>query len=478
MAVRQFSVEGKTLGNYTLRIDAKYNIFTELYNWTVFSTNRSQVELSYYLKRLPIIKYTKGELDDEVLIVNISDQDQRSGYLSNLEYVKEIGSDKNYLSDSDIFVSKLGMPKGYIYMNPTNSQILIGSTEFIPYKVFNIEPIILKNILLLPRMLEAYTNLESGKTPSHKRVNPFEFLKIKIPILTQKEQLDIAEQISNIDKKISDLKKEILPQYEIINKVFSEEFGFDKKLYLEFGKGMTAGTQNSPDKKLRVFDIDFSEMYRSETLRTSCRYHNPPTQKLMDILDQYPTKKLKDIIVEIIHRGASPQYASAGTIPVIKTGHLKNSYIDHFFEEFVEEEFYNKKIKSQIFNGDILIASTGKVSLGKIDIVNSDDKFVCDGHISILRLDETLYNKLFLVYFFRSILGYFQIERDYTGATNQIELYVNEIANFLIPDISITEQERIVNEIKEQIDKQEFMQNEIKKLRSKIDQVIEDALLN
>lgn len=478
MAVRQFSVEGKTLGNYTLRIDAKYNIFTELHNWTVFSTNRSQVELGYYLKRLPIIKYNKGELEDEALIVNISDQDQRSGYLSNLEYVREIGSDKNYLGDSDIFVSKLGMPKGYIFINPSNSQMLIGSTEFIPYKVSRIEPIVLKNILLLPKMLEAYSNLESGKTPSHKRVNPFEFLKIKIPVLKDQEQQSIALKISKIDKKISKLKETIIPQHKIINQVFSKKFGFDEELYLKFGKGMTAGTQNSPDKKLRAFDIDFSEIHRSETLRISSRYHNPPTQSLMDILYKYPTKKLKDIIVEAIHRGTTPQYDSEGSIPVIKTGHLKNSNIDQNFEESVNEEFYIKKIKSQVFNGDILIASTGKVSLGKIDIIESEDEFVCDGHISIVRIDETLYNKLFLVYFFRSILGFFQIERDYTGATNQIELYANEIGNFRVPDISIEEQEQMVDEIKGQIDNQELIQNEIKELRSKIDQIIEDAILN
>ena len=53
----------------------------------------------------------------------------------------------------------------------------------------------------------------------------------------------------------------------------------------------------------------------------------------------------------------------------------------------------------------------------------------------IVRLDEDRYNPLFFVYFFRGILGAFQIERDYTGTTNQIHLYDAQIREFLIPDI-------------------------------------------
>lgn len=477
MAVRQFSVEGKTLGNYSIRIDAKYNIFTELHNWTVFSTNRSQVELGCYLKKLPIIKFNKGELEDGALIVNISDQDQGSGYLSNLEYVKEIGSDKNYLGDSDIFVSKLGMPKGYIFINPISSQMLIGSTEFIPYKVFNIQPIVLKNILLLPKMLEAYSNLESGKTPSHKRVNPFEFLKIKIPVLTEQEQQSIGLQISKIDRKISELKETIIPQHEIINQAFSKEFGFEEDLYLKFGKGMTAGTQNSPEKKLRTFKIDFSEIYRSETLRISSRYHNPPTQSLMDKLALIKTLKVKDITIEN-EKGVQPAYDNDGNIPVIKIANLKNNYIDLQESEKINDSYFESlSDKKRLKKDDIIICGTGKVSLGKIDIwINEDINAITAVDNIIIRLNDK-YNPHFFTYYFRSILGYFQIERDYTGATNQIHLYWNEIAEFLIPDISIKEQERIVQNIKEKIDEQEKIKNEIKKLRAKINQIIEDVIL-
>jgi len=73
-------------------------------------------------------------------------------------------------------------------------------------------------------------------------------------------------------------------------------------------------------------------------------------------------------------------------------------------------------------------------------------------------------------------LGYFQIERDFTGATNQIHLYWEQISNFQIPDISLKAQQKIVDEIKAELDKQEEMKQKIEAERNKIDEIIEKAI--
>ncbi len=197
----------------------------------------------------------------------------------------------------------------------------------------------------------------------------------------------------------------------------------------------------------------------------------------MDFLESIKTLEVQDVITEDIHRGASPDYDENGTIPVIKTWHLKNGYIEISTEEFVTEESYKSSLRSQGQYGDILIASTGKWSLGKIDIIEHEEQeFVVDGHVSIVRIDNEKYNPLFFVYFFRSILGYFQFERDYTGATNQIELYAKEIGQFRILDISLSEQQRIVDEIKAELDAQESIRYDIATERAKIDTIIEKAI--
>jgi type I restriction enzyme S subunit len=196
----------------------------------------------------------------------------------------------------------------------------------------------------------------------------------------------------------------------------------------------------------------------------------------MSFLDGLDTLQVKDILLEPVHRGASPKYKPDGDVPVVKTGHLKNGSIEITQEEFVDSDFYNSSVRSQIKNGDILIASTGKVSLGKIDLLEEEQDLVADSHVSIIRIDDNKYSRQFFTYFFRCILGYFQIERDFTGATNQIELYADEISNFQIPNIPLKAQQKIVDEVKSELDKQEAIKKKIEKERNKIDEIIKKAI--
>lgn len=325
------------------------------------------------------------------------------------------------------------------------------------------------NLIVRPLLQTTYTS---------KYLSKDELGRIKIPLISKSQQDQIVAQIEPIENKIKELKATIRDPQEIINEVFAREFGFDVNLYNEFGKGMTAGTQIAKDKSLRVFETNFYDFARGSILRFSTRFHNPPTKKLMDFLDSIETLQVKDVLLEPIHRGASPNYNPDGDVPVVKTGHLKNGYIEISQEEFVDSDFYKSSTRSQLKQGDILIASTGKVSLGKIDLLEEEQYLVADGHISIIRIDDKKYSRQFFTYFFRSILGYFQIERDYTGATNQIELYSDEISNFQIPNIPLSDQQKIVDEIKAQLDKQEEIKKQIEKERNKIDEIIEKAIQN
>ncbi len=323
------------------------------------------------------------------------------------------------------------------------------------------------NLIVRPLFQTTYTS---------KYLSKDELGRIKIPLIPKPKQDQIVAQIEPVEKNIKELKSQIKEPQEVINKVFAREFRFDENLFNELGKGMTAGTQIAQNRTLRVFESDFEELSRSEIVRFSTRFHNTPTKKLMDFMENIETLQVKDILLEPVHRGASPKYNPDGEIPVVKTGHLKNGYIEISQEEFVDIDFYKKSTRSQVKQGDILFASTGKVSLGKIDLLNDEQDLVADGHVSIIRINDKKYSCQFFTYFFRSILGYFQIERDFTGATNQIELYADEISNFRIPNIYLKEQQKIVDEIKTELDKQEEIKSTIESERSKINQIIEGAI--
>ena len=476
MPLKQFTTDFQELTKHQyLRFDEKFWFTTKnlaTYDYAllkdIFYLLNGNSYTEFYTEEKTDIPYVR--IGDLSFKHNIDDKN-----LIYLDESCEINEDKKLRKD-DLILATIGATIGKINLARefeggtfSNNTILLRLKDKEKHNPYFYEKLFQSNLL------QKYIwGVVSQK--AQPNLQSYDLKNVKIPLVAKSIQDQIVAQIEPIEKKIKELKSQITPPQEIINKVFAREFRFNENLYNEFGKGMTAGTQIAKDRTLRTFENDFSEVARSDILRFSTRFHNPPTKKLMDFLGSMNTIKIKDVLSECIHRGVGPEYNPGGGIPVIKTGHLKNSYIEISQEEFVNQSFYDSSERARVRKGDTLISSTGKVSLGKVDIVETDQELVVDGHISIVRIDTQKYNRLFFIYFFRSILGYFQIERDFTGATNQIELYANEISNFQIPDISLKSQQKIVDEIKTELDKQEEMKKKIETQRNKIDEIIENAI--
>lgn len=311
---------------------------------------------------------------------------------------------------------------------------------------------------------------------SQPNISPFDILKLKVPSVYKLNQDAAINRILLIENEIKLLKSQYKVPLEAINEVFAQFYGFSKTLWLEFGKGMTAGTQKSNTRGLKWYNVTQTDLSRSKFLRFSTRFHNPTTKQLTEILSLKPTKKVKSILIKIC-KGIQPKYSDNGIIPVVKITNMKNGFIDLSASENVDEGFYNEvKSKSGVKFGDVLICCTGKVSLGKIDYFDLDEDAILSVDSYILRVNEKEYNPIFLIYFFRSILGAFQIERDYTGTTNQIHLYESQIVEFEIPEISLLQQEKIVEKIKVQLDSQKETDSKIEIKRKQIMKIIEEAI--
>ena len=156
---------------------------------------------------------------------------------------------------------------------------------------------------------------------------------------------------------------------------------------------------------------------------------------------------------------------------------ITNNGINTEFDEFVNDEFYNKKVDAQLKTGDILLTSTGKPSIGKIDIYEGKDNAIADGHLSIIRINKCKYNPRFFVYFIRSVLGYVQLEKEYVGCTNQIELYPDSINSILLPNIDLEIQDKIVEAIDKKIEKQNEFKSKINIQKEKIRMILNSIIM-
>jgi len=308
-----------------------------------------------------------------------------------------------------------------------------------------------------------------------KYLSKEELWRIKIPNLPLPTQNKIVSKIEPIEQKIKELKSQIKEQKDVINLVFAREFWFDENIANEFGKWMTALTQSLKDRKLKVNNTNFNELVKSEIVRVSTRFHNDPTKKLMEILDSLKTIEINKVI-ESYEKWVQPEYDTDWNIDVIKITNLKNWYIDFSETEKISQEYYNSlKEAKKLKENDIIICATWKWSLWKIDLFKWKYEAITAADNYIIRVNNKI-NPLFFTYYFRSILGFFQVERDYTGATNQIHLYWDQIWKWKIPDLPLPKQQKIVDEIKKELDKQEKIKRDIEGERKKIDVLIEEGI--
>jgi type I restriction enzyme S subunit len=311
---------------------------------------------------------------------------------------------------------------------------------------------------------------------SQPNVSPFDILKCKVPSIPSNTQFQIEKKIIEVERNIRVLVDRRKEPHKIINEIFAEEFNYSPTLWKEFGKGMTAGTQKSNPKNLTWFSIQSSQIALSNILRFSSRFHNPTTIKLNRILKSLDLWSVEEVIKEI-KKGVQPSYNTDGDLKVVKIANMKNGYIDLSEAEFVDEQFYESvKDQAGIDKGDILLCCTGKVSLGKIDYYDLDESTILSVDSYIIRINEVKVHPLFFAYFFRGILGAYQIERDYTGTTNQIHLYNTQIKEFRLPKIEMNSQQKIVDRIKRALDEQKTIERQIGEKQNKISKIIEEAI--
>lgn len=139
-----------------------------------------------------------------------------------------------------------------------------------------------------------------------------------------------------------------------------------------------------------------------------------------------------------------PEYGDS-EIRVVKTGTLKNGYLDWEEVQTVSEDFYTaNQFRAALRKDDVLIASTGIGSLGKVDIYDDDKPALADGHISIVRVASKQCSPRLLTQLLRSRVAQWQIERQLSGATNQIDIYPDQLAALRLPVIAPERQRKIV----------------------------------
>lgn len=391
------------------------------------------------------------------VIINFENQD-----ISLNDYYKKIEKNDIFKPESgDILIAKVRpYLKKIVFINDNNKDVYF-TKAFLCLRP-KINPL-LGYLMIIDNFINVI-NFSSRMGKGYPTINNNDLNQLFVSKTYYENILDkstnILKEASKYLDEVYQLELNMTKQVDIINSKMDLLYNNNSTL----SRGMTFGTQKNYLKGISYIKVSTNNIGKyDDNLRISFRSNNSETSNIIDTIKSIKFFRIKDIMDEIV-KGVQPQYADDG-IPVIKISNLKNEYIDDEFTEFASDEFIAKLPDNKfVKNKDIIICSIGKGSLGKTDIVEGEYNAIVSTDNYMLRIDKNKYNPYFLTYYLRSNYGLSQFEMQYTGATNQIHIYDYNIIDFLIPNIDMEEQNRIVNEIDKEYEKNKDNKNKIEKI--------------
>lgn len=172
-----------------------------------------------------------------------------------------------------------------------------------------------------------------------------------------------------------------------------------------------------------------------------------------------------------------PKYTSKG-VRFLSVKDISKGKIDFSNTQFVSEDTYeNASYGSKPRKGDILFGRVG--TIGKPQIIDSDDKFCIFVSLGFLRDHSELLIKKYICSWMESQLFWKQVYTMVKGATVK-NLNTSWLRDFLIPLPPLEEQKRIVAKIEElmpYVDKYDAAYSEVEELNKKFPEDMQKSIL-
>jgi type I restriction enzyme M protein len=217
--------------------------------------------------------------------------------------------------------------------------------------------------------------------------------------------------------------------------------GFDELAFMEeiekFFRKPTKDGRHVADA-WATFRVPISKIYADPTCRFDLKFWEPLIVESLQKLSSNSCPTLQNLSDVGIRRGKSPASESYvdesdGYALVVKAGSNISKYGELIETgDFIEKVVFEEMGGCQLQVGDILLASTGTGTLGKCCVFRSKKPAIADGHVTIIRLDQTKIHPEYVCDYLRLGFGASQIQRLFTGSTGLIELTPDQVKSILI----------------------------------------------
>lgn len=266
--------------------------------------------------------------------------------------------------------------------------------------------------------------------------------------------ITVQNQVGDIVRKYYQCLSESKDAYTQAQQLLESELGLDK---LRFDKpvGYTAR---------------FSELELSH--RTDAQHYQPRFTRLLEHLAKFPTGRIRDIR-RYNRRGIQPVYVDGGSHAVVNSQHLGPKHINYDGLQKTNEHIFNASPEAHIQPDDLLIYTTGAY-IGRTNVYLDEAPAFASNHVNILRLSPDI-DHAYMAMVFQSIIGQFQTQKHARGSA-QAELYPADIDKFMVPLLPPDKQQEIGNLVRESLTKQRESAQLLDQAKSRVEQLIEEAV--
>ena len=209
------------------------------------------------------------------------------------------------------------------------------------------------------------------------------------------------------------------------------------------------------------------------------------SDELFEIPDNWKWIRLHQIC-SYIQRGKSPKYSNIEKYPVVaqKCNQWDGLHMDKAL--FFDPDELSKYSKERFLqDDDLLINSTGGGSCGRVGLYNKEyndyELAVADSHITVCRFYKDIANPKYVYYYLSSPMVQSVIESQAVGTTNQIELMIDTVRNYLIPLPPIDIQHSIVEKIElffQQLEEIKPLETELLNIKKKFGNEFKYSILS
>jgi type I restriction enzyme, S subunit len=432
-----------------------------------------QIRLADYFEIISGFAFSsKDYMDEGISVCRIGDISKYNELLFEemLKLPEEYEDDhsKYLVQNNDLLIGMTGDGKFFktCFVENLDEPILLNqrvSIIRVKENITNISPKFISLLFNSDKVQNQIRIVAMGKT--QKNVSPFDILNVRIPKLDYDIQIELLKIIQPVEIEITNLKNSKLKPLNIINQIFGEELGFDWDKFERL-------------KKQKTYSSNLKEFSNNIDCRMGLKFHNLAGKYLQSFLISKTAKKVKDFINEpiVLGKSVSPSdYDDDGDYYYIAMSNIKTYAFDPEDCKKVSEEYAKSNLKKTVQKGDILLARSGEGTIGKVALIEDEEMNAIFADFT-QRIRLTNYNKLFAYYYFRSEFFQYLVYTHKKGLGNNTNIFPSQIQEFPIPDWDETKQTQIVEKIKNQIDAQNLIDQQIEAKQQQINEIIENAI--